>query len=535
MSVGMKGSPYAHTSCCWTILTIGGYFSASARSSARFAPATGARTSAASASEPRKEEPGEAGHRAHSRVTCGRGWRRLGAVIAIVPDRDELAQHGVVVRGHVFWRPTTSQLYEHALARGDARLAEGGPLVVDTGVHTGRSPKDKFVVREPGSESRIWWSEVNKPISRGALRAAARQGRGAPRRGGRLRRRRVRRRRSGAPHRRARDLRECVARAVREDPLHRPHRGGARGHGAAGPRPPRARVEADARRGRHEQRDLRLLHPSRVEVVIGGTWYAGEIKKSIFTRHERPAPSRGRPPDALLGERRRRRPRRGLLRPVGHREDDALRRPGAAPDRRRRARLGRRRRLQHRGRLLREGDPPLAEAEPEIYATTRTFGTVLENVVVDERGVLDLDDDSKTENTRAAYKLEQIANALPAKRAGHPSSVVFLTADAFGILPPIARLSREPGDVLVPLRVHGEARGHRDRRRRAAADVLGLLRRAVPAAAAVRVRAAARREARHPRTFASGSSTRGGPAGRSARAGACRSPRRGRCSTRRSR
>ena len=84
-----------------------------------------------------------------------------------------------------------------------------------------------------------------------------------------------------------------------------------------------------------------------------------------------------------------------------------------------------------------------AEAEPEIYATTRSFGTVLENVVIDERGVLDLDDDSKTENTRAAYKLEQIANALPAKRAGHPSSVVFLTADAFGILPPIARLTRD--------------------------------------------------------------------------------------------
>ena len=82
-----------------------------------------------------------------------------------------------------------------------------------------------------------------------------------------------------------------------------------------------------------------------------------------------------------------------------------------------------------------------AEAEPEIYATTRSFGTVLENVVMDERGVLDLDDDSKTENTRAAYKLEQIANALPAKRAGQPTSIVFLTADAFGILPPIARLT----------------------------------------------------------------------------------------------
>ena len=68
---------------------------------------------------------------------------------------------------------------------------------------------------------------------------------------------------------------------------------------------------------------------------------------------------------------------------------------------------------------------------------------MLENVIVDKRGVLDLDDDSKTENTRAAYKLEQIANALPAKRAGHPSAIVFLAADAFGILPPIARLTRE--------------------------------------------------------------------------------------------
>jgi phosphoenolpyruvate carboxykinase (ATP) len=83
------------------------------------------------------------------------------------------------------------------------------------------------------------------------------------------------------------------------------------------------------------------------------------------------------------------------------------------------------------------------EAEPQIYRTTETFGTVLENVAVDERGVLDLDDASKTENTRGAYKLEQIDNALPTKRAGHPGSVVFLTADAFGILPPIARLTRD--------------------------------------------------------------------------------------------
>src|SRR5262249_31393388 len=83
------------------------------------------------------------------------------------------------------------------------------------------------------------------------------------------------------------------------------------------------------------------------------------------------------------------------------------------------------------------------EAEPQIFRTTETFGTVLENVIMDERGVLDLDDGSKTENTRAAYKLEKIDNALPTKQAGHPSAVVMLTADAFGILPPIARLTRE--------------------------------------------------------------------------------------------
>ena len=84
-----------------------------------------------------------------------------------------------------------------------------------------------------------------------------------------------------------------------------------------------------------------------------------------------------------------------------------------------------------------------AEAEPEIWQAAHAYGTVLENVAIDENGVTDLDDASKTENTRAAYKLELIANALPAKRAGHPSTVIFLTADAFGILPPIARLSRE--------------------------------------------------------------------------------------------
>ena len=86
-------------------------------------------------------------------------------MIATIPDRDSLAEHGIAVRGTVYWHPTTSQLYSHALARGEAQLAEGGPLVVDTGLHTGRSPRDKFIVREPGSEARIWWGDVNTEIS----------------------------------------------------------------------------------------------------------------------------------------------------------------------------------------------------------------------------------------------------------------------------------------------------------------------------------------------------------------------------------
>src|SRR5437667_2968955 len=81
-----------------------------------------------------------------------------------VRGRVDLSTHGIAPSGKVIWNPTTALLYEHAIARGEAVLAEGGPLVVDTGVHTGRSPKDKFIVREPGSEERIWWGDVNREL-----------------------------------------------------------------------------------------------------------------------------------------------------------------------------------------------------------------------------------------------------------------------------------------------------------------------------------------------------------------------------------
>jgi phosphoenolpyruvate carboxykinase (ATP) len=200
-------------------------------------------------------------------------------------------------------------------------------------------------------------------------------------------------------------------------------------------------VEADPDEDGTRTGTFVVLHPSRREVLIGGTFYAGEIKKSIFTLMNDLLPLDGVLPMHCSAN-------------VGDAGDVAVF-------------FG----LSGTGKTTLSADPERqligddehgwgdngifnieggcyakvihlsSEAEPEIYRTTRTFGTILENVIVDERGRVDLDDDSKTENTRAAYKLERISNALRTKMAGQPSNVVFLTADAFGILPPIARLS----------------------------------------------------------------------------------------------
>jgi phosphoenolpyruvate carboxykinase (ATP) len=202
-------------------------------------------------------------------------------------------------------------------------------------------------------------------------------------------------------------------------------------------------VEADPDEDGTRTGTFIVLHPGRTEVLIGGTFYAGEIKKSIFTVMNDRLPLEGVFPmhcsanvddvgrvaiffglsgtgkTTLSAD-----PERSLIGDDEHGWGDS----GI---------------FNFEGGCYAKVIRLSPEAEPEIYETTHTFGTILENVVVDENGVLDLDDASKTENTRAAYKLEQIGNALPEKRAGHPSAVVMLTADAFGILPPIARLTRD--------------------------------------------------------------------------------------------
>ncbi len=363
----------------------------------------------------------------------------------IEPRSADLSEHGLEVRGRVHHNPTTALLYMHALRRGDGVLAEGGPLVVDTGEHTGRSPSDRFVVREPGSESRIEWGAVNQPFEEDQFDE--------------LRDKIVAQLEdcelyvvdafAGADPEHRLALRVITdspwhalfAKTLFIDPseeelaLHRPE--------ALVLHAPS--VEADPGADGTRSETFIVMHPSRGEVLIGGTSYAGEIKKSIFS---------------LLNDRF---PLEGVL-PMhcsANVDDDG--------------RVALFFGLSGTGKTTLSADPERhlvgddehgwsdegvfnfeggcyakvihlsAEAEPQIFRTTHTFGTVLENVIVDEKGRPDLDDDSKTENTRAAYKLEQIENALPAKRAGHPTAAVFLTADAFGILPPIARLSRDQG------------------------------------------------------------------------------------------
>ena len=364
-------------------------------------------------------------------------------MIATVPDRGSLAAHGIDTDGQVHWHPTVSQLYMHAVERGDGQIAEGGPLVVDTGMHTGRSPKDKFIVREPGSEDRIWWGDVNAPLSEESFerlrdKITARLGEGDVY---------VVDAFAGAD-----PAHRLAVRIVTESPWHALFAKTLFIDPSAEELErfePRALVlHAPSVTSVPEEDGTRtetfvVLHPSRSEVLIGGSYYAGEIKKSIFTLMNDRLPLEAVLPmhcSANVGE-------DGSVAVFFGLSGTGKTTLSADPDRHL---IGD---DEHgwsdHGVFNIEGGCYAkvinlsAKAEPQIFKATRSFGTVLENVVVDERGVLDLDDGSKTENTRSAYKLEQIANALPTKRAGHPKSVVFLTADAFGILPPIARLTRD--------------------------------------------------------------------------------------------
>ncbi len=359
-------------------------------------------------------------------------------------SRHGLDSNGVTEARTAFWNLSPAELYEHAVRRGEGVIAEHGPLVCRTGDHTGRSPKDKFTVREPSSEADIWWGHHNRALSPehfdGLLEKARCHARG--------REVYVFNGYAGADPRfrlRVRVINEYAWHNlfvrnmfVREtDPAR-----------LADFKPDFTVVDfpslkADPAADGTAGSTVIALNFARRMVLIGGTEYGGEMKKSIFSVM-----------NYLL-------PKQGVLSMhcsanYGRDKDDVALFFG----------------LSGTGKTTLSADPKRtligddehawgesgifnieggcyakvirlsADGEPEIYATTRRFGTVLENVVYDpETRRLDLDDASLTENTRACYELGQIRNADLSGVAGHPRTVVFLTADAFGVLPPIARLT----------------------------------------------------------------------------------------------
>ncbi len=272
-----------------------------------------------------------------------------------------LANHGLTNLRCVYWNLPVPALYEEIAFRAEGRVARHGPMVVNTGRHSGRAAQDKFIVREPSSEDDVWWGEYNRPIAPETFETIL----------GRM---------LGFLQGRDVFVQDCEAAAQPEYRLpirvvtelawhslfarnmfHSP--GTREAHRSHVPEftiicaPSfRAYEPIDGTR----TRDVRRAELREAALPHRRHGVRGRDQEVRLHAPQLPAAARGRAEHALLRERRRGRRRRALLRALGHRQDDALRRPAARPRRRRRARLERRRRLQPRERLLREGDPPLA-------------------------------------------------------------------------------------------------------------------------------------------------------------------------------
>ncbi|MBX5493905.1 MAG: phosphoenolpyruvate carboxykinase (ATP) [Bryobacteraceae bacterium] len=352
-----------------------------------------------------------------------------------------LEEHGLRNLRAVHWNLGPARLVEEAIRRCEAVLAEGGPLVVRTGRFTGRSPKDKFIVREAGTENTVDWGPVNQPISEEQFEGLYQELLGY------FQGKEVFVQDSFAGADPSYALR---VRVVTEDAWHSlfARQLFIRADPGAADRATEFTVlcapgfHADPERHGTRSETAIVINFQRRLVLIAGTSYAGEIKKSIFTVLNYLLPSRGVLPmhcSANTG-------------PGGVALFFGLSGTGkttlsAAPGRQL---IGD---DEHgwsdRGVFNFEGGCYAKcirlskEKEPQIWNAIR-FGTVLENVVVDpETRALDFASDEITENTRAAYPIDFIDGAVIPGIGSHPSHILFLTADAFGVLPPISRLSTE--------------------------------------------------------------------------------------------
>lgn len=334
-------------------------------------------------------------------------------------------------------------LYEEVLINKEGMVAYGGPLVIETGKYTGRSPKDKFVVREPSSQEHVDWKN-NQPFE--AAKFDALQIRVAEH----LRNRKVYVQDlfvAAHPTYRMpiRVISEYAWQAIFANNLFiRPTTEELKDFKPAFTICDAATFKAEPSRDGTRTETFILLNFAKKMVLIGGTQYAGEIKKSVFTILNYLLPLRrvmsmhcscnygdqndvaiffglsGTGKTTLSAD-----PERTLIGDDEHGwgEDGIFNFEGGCY-----------------AKVIKLSE----KAEPEIYSTTRRFGTILENVVIDPATrQLDLDSEALTENTRAAYPLEFIPNMDLKGRTGHPTNLIFLTADAFGVLPPISRLTQE--------------------------------------------------------------------------------------------
>jgi len=358
---------------------------------------------------------------------------------------DSLERLGLTGARRVYWNLTTAELYTEVIKRDEGLLAHLGPLVVATGHYTGRSPRDKFIVNDAASTGQVNWGNINQPMlpERFALLKAAlldtAKGKDLF----------VQDLFVGAHP----DYRVPI-RVVTQFAWHalfarnlfiRPTLKSRKDY----PEPLHTVIalpsfRADPKTMGTRSETVIAMNLSENLVLIGATEYAGEIKKAVFSLMNYELPFKGVLPMHCSAN-------------AGPENDVALffglsgtgkttlsataGRTLIGDDEHGWSEAGI---FNIEGGCYAKIEHLSAQAEPEIYQTTRRFGTILENVVLDpETRRVDLNDTSKTQNTRAAYPISHISSASLTGFAGQPSDIIFLTADAFGVLPPIARLSLE--------------------------------------------------------------------------------------------
>jgi phosphoenolpyruvate carboxykinase (ATP) len=340
----------------------------------------------------------------------------------------------------VHWNLQAPQLYSEALQRSEARIAAGGALVAETGAHTGRSPKDKFIVRDATTENAVWWD------NNGAISPAQFDNLLADFiahcKGGELFAQDLHAAADPSARVKARVFTELAWHSLFiRNLLIRPDVAELASFVPDLTIVDLPSFRADPKRHGCRGETVIACDFSRRIVLIGGTSYAGEMKKSVFTYLNFKLPDAGVMPmhcSANSGGRNEVAIFFGLSGTGKTTLSADSTRILIGDDEHGWSRHGI---FNFEGGCYAKAIRLSREAEPEIFATTERFGTVMENVTLEPvTHAPDFDDSSKTENTRIAYPLDFIANASASGREGHPKNIIMLTCDAFGVLPPIAKL-----------------------------------------------------------------------------------------------